>query len=220
MDIVTMNEESAAESFAGAERRAEYIRAMHELAEARQPGTKVRVYVSVPPDLHSSPVWSWRFRQIRKSLPANVRLPVFASVFGEHSDGQRDYDRDWESYLQNIDGLVLVGYRPIKKLLQMRVGPVARRELRTVVATGRPVFVQAWDRGLVPLVDCNPVKTENPGQEGDQLGLRVPPSWSPQAETLRAALAAVTPKPAPEEIGSLPASRQPAGSLAGTVAGA
>ncbi|MFC5154110.1 hypothetical protein [Streptomyces amakusaensis] len=207
----TSAESSAVASFASDQRRDAYIRAMGRLEAGREPGGRVRVYIGAPSGITDRKGWRWRFTEIRKALPADVRLPRFSTVFGDRSDGQREYERDWETYFAGLDGLVLVGYRSQSGLLRVRLGPVARRELLAVVPSGRPVFVHAWEMGLVPLVDCDPVKTVTGPEGKERLSLTIPPAWTPQAATLQAALAALTPKPAPEEAeaeaSGIPASR-------------
>jgi hypothetical protein len=213
MGCVTMNGEPADEmpvaTFASDQRRAGYVRAMRQLEAGREPGERIRTYISVPGGIRDRKGWPWRLKEIRKSLPQGVRLPRFPTVFGEFSDGQRDYDRDWEEYFAGLDGLILVGYRSQSGPLRVKLGPLARRELLAVVPTGRPVFVHAWDKGLVPLVDCNPVKADTEKEGRERLNLTIPPHWSPQADTLQAALAALTPRPDLEETGKIPTTRQP-----------
>ncbi|NUL03315.1 hypothetical protein HRW07_08685 [Streptomyces lunaelactis] len=196
-------------SFASDQRRAGYVRAMRQLEAGREPGKTVRTYVSVPGGIRDRKGWPWRLKEIRKSLPQDIRLSRFPTIFGEYSDGQRDYDRDWSEYFAGLDGLILVGYRSRSGPLRVRLGPLARRELLAVVPTGRPVFVHAWEKGLVPLVDCEPVKVDIEKEGRERLNLTIPPAWSPQTDTLQAALAALTPMPALDETGQVPASRQP-----------
>ncbi|MFD4829133.1 hypothetical protein ACFWPV_04635 [Streptomyces uncialis] len=147
---MTTNGDTPADSSAGAsyQRRDTYIRAMGRLAAGRKPG-KVRVYIGAPSSITDRKGWPWRITEIRRTLPADVRLQRFSTVFGDRSNGQREYDRDWETYFAGLDGLILVGYRSQSGPLRVRLGPVARWELLAVVPAGRCSFTPGrwgWSR--------------------------------------------------------------------------
>lgn len=187
-------------SYASVERQAAYLRAMDKRAGRREPGRSMRVYVSAPPGLQGHKQWSRWLRAIRSALPDGLRSPSYRDVFST----EQDYESRWPTYSEGVDGLVLLGWRDNSSGSRIAVGPVAREELKAFVATGRPVLVFVRRFGLVPLVDCDPIKSDS----GDsRLRLQIPEGGSPQASTLAAALRALTPLPAQVADAPVPAAR-------------
>ncbi|TFV29953.1 hypothetical protein E4K10_46570 [Streptomyces sp. T1317-0309] len=102
-------------------------------------------------------------------------------------DGRR---YDWDTIVDRLDGLVVVG-KP--KRLGSRVhvlGPVARLELRSLIAK-KPVLLFAHNLGLVPVIDCR--SQVMPPSEAPRLKLIAPKRWNRDAPTLKAALEALRP---------------------------
>ncbi|MFF7249999.1 hypothetical protein ACFZBU_39625 [Embleya sp. NPDC008237] len=176
-------------SYASRTRRAEYVQAMKALAADRRPDTPVRVYVSVPPTVMARETWPTRLEAIRTALPAGVELLYYATAF----PADADWDQAWPAFSPTLDGLVLIGKRtkPGSMSPTLQLGPVARKELRTIVARRRPVLLHTYEFGLVPIVDCRPHRRGSEGRE--RLKLRVPDGWDSDSATLQAALEALRP---------------------------
>ncbi|MEU3464764.1 hypothetical protein ABZ721_33050 [Streptomyces sp. NPDC006733] len=178
------------DSYAPPARRRAFVQAMEQLVAERAPGAPVRVYVSTPPTVLSRPHWDRRFAAVRDSLPHGVDLLYYATAF----PSDVDLAEAWPPFATTLDGLVVIGKRnkPGGMGPTLILGPVARIELRTVVAAGKPVLLHTMEHGLVPVLDCKPRRTGT--VEGRQrLKLTIPGAWDPQAPTLTAALAALRP---------------------------
>ncbi len=171
------------ETFARPEQQRRYIAAMHRIAAERRPGSPVRVYVSAAPKTVSGTNWQRWLKRITQDLPDGVELLHYRSAFAESL-------YDWDTLAGRLDGLVVIG-RP--KRLGSRVhvlGPVARLELRSLVAE-KPVLLFTHNLGLVPVIDCK--SQVMPPDEAPRLKLIAPKRWNRDSTTLRAALQALQP---------------------------
>ncbi|MFB1044428.1 hypothetical protein [Streptomyces chrestomyceticus] len=175
-------------SYATPARRRGYVRAMHQIAAGRRPGTPVRVYLSAPPEFLTRPSWQSRVDTIRAALPTGVELLTYQDAF----DPTVDYHPQWATLAETLDGLLVTGTRRDKRRpREQTLGPIARQELITMVSASRPVLLHRVEYGLVPVLDCRPKRI---GQEPHQrLRLTIPRDWSPSDPTLQAALAALDP---------------------------
>ncbi|MEU7151237.1 hypothetical protein AB0B79_05715 [Streptomyces sp. NPDC039022] len=178
-------------SYATPARRRGYVRAMHQIAAGRTPGTPVRVYLSAPPEFLTRPSWQHRIDTIRAALPTNSELLTYQDAF----DPAADYHAQWAALAETLDGLVVTGTRRDKRRpREQTLGPIARQELITMVSAGRPVLLHRTEYGLVPVLDCRPKRI---GQDPHQrLRLTIPRDWSPSEPTLQAALHALGAEPA------------------------
>lgn len=180
-------------SYATPATQAAYVAGMRRLAATREVGTPARVYLSARPGIRHLDQWPAIRKRIARQLPG-AHLLAFEDAF----DGTPEYENGWEGFAAGLDGLVLVSqWGSAKKQSRMyRLGPFARTELKTLVAARKPVLLSTVG-GLVPVIDCKPFT----GDGSTGLRLRVPPAWTPDAETLQAALAALAspqgPVPAP-----------------------
>ncbi len=171
------------ETFARPEQQRRYTAAMNRIAAERRPDVSVRVYVSAAPKTVNDSNWQRLLKRIADDLPDGVELLDYSSAFGDTS-------YDWDTLADQLDGLVVIG-RP--KRLGSRVhvlGPVARLELRSLVAK-KPVLLFTHNLGLIPVVDCmsqvmSPV-------EAPRLKLIAPKRWNRDSRTLHAALDALRP---------------------------
>lgn len=177
-----------ARTFASPRHAANFTAAMQRIAAARRPGAPVRVYLSAPIEVTSDvPKWEQRTAEVRRQLPDGVELLAYADAVAQGLE----FPRDWETFAETLDGLVLLprrkgGHRPYV----YRIGPQARNELRSLVGT-RPTFLHAYERGLIPVIDCY---SRRRGARQDRLQITVPKRWDRNAATLRAALGALTPR--------------------------
>ncbi|MET8955501.1 hypothetical protein [Streptomyces sp. NPDC004533] len=168
-------------TFARPEQQRRYIAAMHRIAAERRTGDPVRVYVSAAPMTVIDATWQRLLKRITEDLPDGVELLHYGSAF----EG-RPYA--WDTVVDQLDGLVVIG-RP--KRLGSRVhvlGPVARLELRSLVAH-KPVLLFTHNSGLVPVIDCRSQVMAPP--EAPRLKLIAPKRWSRDSATLQAAMAAL-----------------------------
>ncbi|WP_217240109.1 hypothetical protein [Streptomyces sp. AC555_RSS877] len=171
------------ETFARSEQQRRYIAAMHRIAAKRRPDTPVRVYVSAAPKTASDSNWNRWLKRITEDLPDGVELLHYGSAF----EGQ---PYAWETLVGQLDGLVVIG-KP--KRLGSRVhvlGPVARLELRSMVAQ-KPVLLFTHNLGLVPVIDCKSQVMTPP--DAPRLKLVAPKRWNRDSRTLQAALDALRP---------------------------
>lgn len=171
------------ETFARPEQQRRYVAAMHRIAAQRCPDTPVRVYVSAAPKTIDNPNWQRWLDRIAQDLPDGVELLHYRSVYAESA-------YDWDTLADRLDGLVVIG-KP--KRLGSRVhvlGPVARLELRSLVAQ-KPVLLFTHNLGLVPVIDCKS-QVMSPA-EAPRLKLIAPKRWTRDAKTLQAALHALQP---------------------------
>jgi len=171
------------ETFARPEQRRRYIAAMNRIAVDRSPEASVRVYVSASPTTVNDSNWERWLRRITEDLPDGVELVHYRTAFEGDS-------YDWDTLAGQLDGLVVIG-RP--KRLGSRVhilGPVARLELRSLVAR-KPVLLFTHNLGLVPVVDC--MSQVMPPSDAPRLKLTAPKRWNRDSSTLEAALDALRP---------------------------
>jgi hypothetical protein len=168
---------------------AKYIAAMRRIAAARRTD-RVRVFLSGPIAITSDRAkWEHRTAEVREQLPDGIELVSYADMFAQGME----LPHDWETFAKDLDGLVLLPRRKAARHpCVYRTGPGARTELRTLVAT-RPTMIHAHERGLIPIIDCH---TRRRGPNQDRLAITVPRRWDRNAETLRAALDALTPQAA------------------------
>lgn len=190
METMSAPDEPKIDSYAPPARQRGYIKAMQQITAARRPGQPVRIYYSAPPLLMNRDNWQRRLDLLQELLPAGVELLHYRKSF----DPEQDYYEQWEKIAATLDGLIVTGRRPHKKRHQKHVqdlGPIARRELISVVGAGKPVLLYSMDLGLVPVVDCEPRRR---GVEPEQrLKLRIPAGWQRDSPTLEAALDALRP---------------------------
>ncbi|MCC3655818.1 hypothetical protein LIX60_31035 [Streptomyces sp. S07_1.15] len=182
------------ETFARPEQQRRYIAAMHRIAVERRPDHPVRVYVSAAPKTVSGTNWQRWLKRITEGLPDGVELLHYRSAFAESL-------YDWDTLASRLDGLVVIG-KP--KRLGSRVhvlGPVARLELRSLVAQ-KPVLLFTHNLGLVPVIDCK--SQVMPPADAPRLKLIAPKRWNRDSNTLQAALHALQPtvhgSPAPDHL--------------------
>ncbi|GGN41200.1 hypothetical protein [Streptomyces fuscichromogenes] len=171
------------ETFARPEQQRRYIAAMDRLAADRRPATPLRVYISASPKTVNDSNWERWLARITEDLPVGVDLLHYRSAFGESA-------YDWDTLADQLDGLVVIG-RP--KRLGSRVhvlGPVARLELRSLVAK-KPVLLFTHNLGLIPVVDCMS-QVMSPA-DAPRLKLIAPKRWNRDSRTLHAALDALRP---------------------------
>ncbi|TLS45700.1 hypothetical protein FE633_13100 [Streptomyces montanus] len=171
------------ETFASAGQQDRYVAAMHRIATERRPGNPVRVYVSAAPKTVNDSNWERWLKSITEDLPDGVELLHYRSAFEESR-------YDWDTLAGRLDGLVVIG-RP--KRLGSRVhvlGPVARLELRSLVAQ-KPVLLFTHNLGLVPVIDC--MSQVMPPADAPRLKLIAPKRWNRDSRTLHAALDALRP---------------------------
>ncbi|MCX4598345.1 hypothetical protein OG819_55405 [Streptomyces sp. NBC_01549] len=172
------------ESFATPLQQRRFAAAMQRLAASRVPGTPVRVYVSAAPRTMNNPKWENWLAQITHELPDGAEVLHYRGVF----NGDRPYD--WDTFAQEIDGLVVVGKQKRAGSRVYRFGPVARLELRSLIAR-QPVLLYAHSQGLIPVVDCQSQVLTPEGTP--RLKLIAPKRWKQESSTLQAALHALTP---------------------------
>ncbi|GGX58883.1 hypothetical protein [Streptomyces chartreusis] len=168
------------DTFARPEQQRRYVAAMRRIAAERRPGSPVRVYVSIAPDDPHRERW---LKRITEDLPEGVELLHYRTVF-------EGGDYDWDAFVGQLDGLVVIG-RP--KRLGSRVhilGPVARLELRSLIAQ-KPVLLFTHNLGLVPAIDCK--SQVMPPADAPRLKLIAPKRWRRDSRTLQAGLSALRP---------------------------
>lgn len=169
------------ETFAHPEQQRRYIAAMNRIAAERRPDVPVRIYVSASPKTVNDSNWERWLKRITEDLPDGVELLHYRSTFGESP-------YDWDTLADQLDGLVVIG-RP--KRLGSRVhvlGPVARLELRSLVAK-KPVWLFTHNLGLIPVIDCK--SQVMPPADAPRLKLIAPKRWNRDSRTLRAAMNAL-----------------------------
>lgn len=171
------------ETFARPAQQRRYVAAMNRIAAERCPGTPVRVYISAGPKTVNDSNWPRLLKRITEDLPAGVELLHYRTAFEGNS-------YDWDSFAGQLDGLVVIGR---SKRLGSRVhvlGPVARLELRSLIAS-KPVLLFTHNLGLVPAIDC--MSQVMPPPEAPRLKLVAPKRWDRDSATLHAALDALCP---------------------------
>ncbi|MGW6145297.1 hypothetical protein ACWFR4_45870, partial [Streptomyces sp. NPDC055140] len=122
------------ETFANPVQQRRFAAAMGRIAADRTPGTPVRVYVSAAPRTMNSPKWDSWLEQITSELPSGVEILHYRNTFGE------DRAYEWGQLAETLDGLVIVGKQKRPGGRVYLLGPVARLELRSVVAR-KPVLL-------------------------------------------------------------------------------
>ncbi|MEU8550506.1 hypothetical protein AB0C81_26590 [Streptomyces roseoverticillatus] len=172
------------ETFAKPVQQRRFAAAMEQIAAARTPGTQMKVYVSAAPRTMDSPKWDSWLQQIADELPDGVEVLHYRTVF---NDG-RPYD--WDALVEELDGLIIVGKQKRAGSRVNLLGPVARLELRSLIAT-KPVLLYGHNLGLIPVIDCK--SQVMPRDTAPRLKLIAPKRWQRDSLTLRAALTALTP---------------------------
>ncbi|MER7048918.1 hypothetical protein [Streptomyces jumonjinensis] len=171
------------ETFASPAQQRRYTAAMERIAAARPHGTPVRVYVSAAPKMMDSPKWDSWLAQITEELPAGVEILHYRNTFDERS-------YDWDSLVEQLEGLVIIGKQKRAGSRVNLLGPVARLELRSLIAQ-KPVLLYGHSLGLIPVIDC---RSQVLRPEGiPRLKLIAPKRWKKDAATLNAALKALGP---------------------------
>ncbi|WP_329028268.1 hypothetical protein [Streptomyces sp. NBC_00690] len=172
------------ETFATGVQQRRFAAAMERIAATRAPDSPVRVYVSAAPRAMNSPKWDSWLAQITAELPDGVEVIHYRNVFSD----ERPYD--WDSLVETIDGLVMVGKQKRAGSRVYLLGPVARLELRSVVAR-KPVLLYGHNQGLIPVIDCKSQVLRPDGNP--RLKLIAPKRWKKDAATLTAACNALDP---------------------------
>ncbi|WP_157968678.1 hypothetical protein [Streptomyces geranii] len=172
------------ESFATPLQQRRFATAMQRLAASRTPGAPVRVYVSAAPRTVDNPKWDNWLAQITQDLPDSAEVLHYRSVFTD------DQPYDWDTVAGEIDGLVVVGKQKRAGSRVYRFGPVARLELRSLIAQ-KPVLLYAHSQGLIPVIDCQSQVLTQGGTP--RLKLIAPKRWNQESATLQAALRALGP---------------------------
>ncbi|MGW2706896.1 hypothetical protein [Streptomyces sp. NPDC001340] len=193
---VPSNDDLDVESFATPLQQRRFTAAMQRVAASRAPGAPVRVYVSVAPTTVNTLKWDNWLARITHELPDGVEVLHYRGVFGD------DRPYDWDAFAEEIDGLVVVGKQKRAGSRVYRFGPVARLELRSLIAR-RPVLLYAHSQGLIPVIDCHSQVLRREGTP--RLKLIAPKRWNGESATLKAALNALTPaSPDPESSSDAP----------------
>lgn len=172
------------ESFARPLQQRRFAEAMQRIAASRAPGVPVRVYVSAAPRTMNNSKWDNWLAQISQELPDGAQVLHYRSVFTE------DRPYDWDTFAEEIDGLVVVGKQKRAGSRVYRFGPVARLELRSLIAR-KPVLLYAHSQGLIPVIDCQSQILAP--EEAPRLKLIAPKRWNRDSATLQAALGALAP---------------------------
>lgn len=172
------------ETFAEPTKQHRFITAMKRIAAAKASGSPVRVYVSAAPRTMASPKWDSWLGQIAAELPTGVEILHHRSAFGD----ERPYD--WGSLVEQLDGLVTVGKQKRAGSRVYLFGPVARLELRSLIAQ-KPVLLYGHNLGLIPVIDCRSQVLRPEGTP--RLKLIAPKRWKRDTPTLKAALNALDP---------------------------
>ncbi|MGY1503670.1 hypothetical protein ACW4TU_45140 (plasmid) [Streptomyces sp. QTS52] len=172
------------ESFATPLQQRRFTTAMQRLAASRAPDAPVRVYVSAAPRTVDNPKWDSWLAQITQELPESAEVLHYRSVFTD------DRPYDWDAIAEKIDGLVVVGKQKRAGSRVYRFGPVARLELRSLIAR-KPVLLYAHSQGLIPVIDCHSQVLTSGGTP--RLKLIAPKRWNRESSTLQAALEALGP---------------------------
>ncbi|MFE1775520.1 hypothetical protein [Streptomyces sp. NPDC059008] len=161
-----------------------FAAAMERIAASRAPGTPVRVYVSAAPRAMRSPKWGGWLAQITEELPDGVEILHYRNAFSD----ERPYD--WDSLVEGLDGLVVVGKQKRAGSRVYLLGPIARLELRSLIAR-KPVLLYGHNLGLIPVIDC---QSQILAREGaPRLKLIAPKRWQRDTATLKAALNSLNP---------------------------
>ncbi|MCF3105426.1 hypothetical protein IPZ58_28110 [Streptomyces roseoverticillatus] len=172
------------ETFAKPVQQRRFAAAMEQIAAARTPGTQVKVYISAAPRTMDSPKWDSWLQQIADELPEGVEILHYRNAFPD------DRPYDWDALVGELDGLIVVGKQKRAGSRVNLLGPVARLELRSLIAT-KPVLLYGHNLGLIPAIDCK--SQVMPRETAARLKLIAPKRWRRDSPTLQAALAALTP---------------------------
>ncbi|WP_371591231.1 hypothetical protein [Streptomyces sp. NBC_00470] len=176
-------------TFAGPTQQRRYSAAMEKIAANREPGTPVRVYISAGPKIMDRPQWDSWCVQIADALPKGVEVLHYRNVFG---DDQAYDPSDWEQLADTLDGLVMVGSQKRAGSRVYLLGPVARLELRSLIAH-KPVLLWGHHQGLIPVIDCRSQVMARTNA-APRLKLVAPKRWKQDSDTLQATLRALRPR--------------------------
>ncbi|WP_367140710.1 MULTISPECIES: hypothetical protein [Streptomyces] len=177
-------------TFARPVQQRRYTAAMEQIAARRAPDSRVRVYVSAGPRTMDSPKWDNWLEDIAAQLPDSVELLHHRNTFTD------DRPYDWDTLAETIDGLIMVGKQKRPGGRVYLFGPVARLELRSLIAA-KPVLLYAHNLGLIPVIDCK--SQVMPRETAPRLKLIAPKRWQRDSPTLKAALTALTPADRPAD---------------------
>ncbi|MCD9146038.1 hypothetical protein [Streptomyces albireticuli] len=177
-------------TFARPVQQRRYAAAMEQIAARRAPGSRVRAYVSAGPRAVESPNWDNWLEHIAAQLPDGVELLHYRNTFTE------DRPYGWDALADTLDGLIVVGKQKRPGGRVYLLGPVARLELRSLIAT-KPVLLFAHTLGLIPAIDCK--SQVMPRDTAPRLKLTAPKRWQRDSPTLQAALTALTPPGSPAD---------------------
>ncbi|WP_150112976.1 hypothetical protein [Streptomyces violaceusniger] len=174
------------ETFAEPAQQRRFAAAMHRIAADRPPGVPVRVYISAAPRTRNNPKWENWLAQITDELPDGVQILHYGSLFSE------DRPYDWETVADDLDGLVVVGKQKRPGSRVNLLGPIARLELRSLVAR-KPALLYGHNLGLIPVIDCKSQVLAP--EDAPRLKLIAPKRWrKDDSPTLHAALRALRPR--------------------------
>ncbi|MFG2630795.1 hypothetical protein [Streptomyces sp. NPDC048473] len=180
----TLTDPLDVETFAKPVQQHRFATAMERIAAGRAPDAPVRIYISAAPRTMNSPKWDSWLTQITEQLPDGVEILHYRSVFTD------DRPYDWDSVVEGIDGLVVVGKQKRAGSRVYLLGPIARLELRSLVAR-QPVLLYGHNLGLIPVIDCRSQILAP--EDAPRLKLIAPKRWQRDIPTLKAALNALTP---------------------------
>ncbi|WP_257980911.1 hypothetical protein [Streptomyces sp. CB02959] len=172
------------ETFANPVQQRRFATAMERIASARAPGNPVRIFVSAGPRAMNGPKWDNWLALIAESLPDGVEILHYRQVFND------DRPYDWGSIVEDLDGLIIVGKQKRPGSRVYLLGPIARLELRSLVAR-KPVLLYGHNLGLIPVIDCKSQVLAP--EDAPRLKLIAPKRWRKDSATLQAALHALTP---------------------------
>lgn len=179
----TPNSPEDVASYATPVQQRRFITAMNRIAADRPSGAPVRVYISAAPRTQESEKWDTWVGRIRAGLPGRVELLQYEDEFTD-----RPYN--WDSAVDSLDGLIVVGRQKRKGSRVYYLSSGVRRELKSLVAT-KPVLLYVHGHGLVPVIDC--ASQVLPERSREHLKLTAPKRWRPDSPTLAAAVDALRP---------------------------
>ncbi|WP_239010453.1 hypothetical protein [Streptomyces sp. 769] len=180
----TLTDPLDVDTFAKPAQQLRFAAAMERIAASRTPGAPARVYISAAPRTMNSPKWDSWLTQITEELPDGVEILHYRNTV------TNDRPYDWDSLVEGLDGLVIVGKQKRAGGRVYLLGPIARLELRSLIAR-KPVLLYGHNLGLIPVIDCKSQVLAP--QDAPRLKLIAPKRWKKDSTTLQAALHALTP---------------------------
>ncbi|MFF0629820.1 hypothetical protein [Streptomyces sp. NPDC004296] len=180
----TLTDPLDVDTFAKPVQQRRFAAAMEQIASNRTPGALARVYISAAPRTMNSPKWDSWLTQITEELPAGVEILHYRNTV------TNDRPYDWDSLVEQLDGLIVIGKQKRAGSRVYLLGPIARLELRSLIAR-KPVLLYGHNLGLIPVIDCKSQVLAP--EDAPRLKLIAPKRWKEDSATLQAALHALTP---------------------------